>query len=784
MESGFGVPNNYSRCVPRSSSFRAVLAGLLTAGLASVGAQAAGSAAPADDGDPLLVHIDTIDPVLPRSGDVSITGTVTNISDDTFTRINLHAFSSATPIPDSASLVDSAASEPNEAVGDRVTVPGTFYTVDELAPGETAFFSDTVPVDLLALDPRVEGVYWIGIHALGDSDVPRDGVADGRARTFIPARPSADASAEASVILSIRSRVWYTSEGQIGGLDRWAKRLAEGGTLDGVLDMADSAGGTPYSWLVDPAVLLALMRLEQGNPRHSIAPAPADPGQEPTEEESPAVEEGEGGEDPGTAPRDDATVTPPSTPADPEPTAEEQALATAATAWLQRYRALVGTQPVLTLPFGDLDVSAAVRNDRPRLDQAVARSAEIMAALELPMRPAVSPVADRLSPEALATVAPDTVVLLGDSAFDFPPMTPNSVVKMLGHKVLITSTAAESGGPSPTAAHDPLALRQRLISEAALRALDDNPAPLIVTLPTVWRGEDAAAFFDQLEQPWLDVVPVEEIADDRRAVGQPASRLIYTDVDQEAEIAAANFAAATRATDLANVLERVLVLQTTIEGQARDEALVTLSEQHRSRPGLALKSVGHLESAMADYLGKIQIEAPNAVTLFSASGKPGATLVNGLDQPVVVDVLPTTDGQLTISGLSGERTLGPLARSVLRYEATTDQLGVHSVRFTVTSVDGTPLGSSDSVPIRAARVSALVWVAMVAGGLVLFGMIGYRLPGQIRARRAELAAASRGEDPDPAPGATDDAATADHTDEPVDVRREPPAGAPLLPGRP
>ena len=149
---------------------------------------------------------------------------------------------------------------------------------------------------------------------------------------------------------------------------------------------------------------------------------------------------------------------------------------------------------------------------------------------------------------------------------------------------------------------------------------------------------------------------------------------------------------------------------------------------------------------MSDYLGKIQIEAPPAVTLFSASGKLGATLVNGLDQPVVVEVRQTTDGQLTISGLDGERTLGPAARSVLRYEATTDQLGTHNVRFFVTSVEGAPLGSSDALPIRAARVSALVWVAMAGGALVLFGMIGYRLPGQIRARRAELAAASRGED--------------------------------------
>jgi hypothetical protein len=45
---------------------------------------------------------------------------------------------------------------------------------------------------------------------------------------------------------------------------------------------------------------------------------------------------------------------------------------------------------------------------------------------------------------------------------------------------------------------------------------------------------------------------------------------------------------------------------------------------------------------------------------------------------------------------------------------------------------------------------------MAAGALVLFGMIGYRLPGQIRARRAELAAQHDAQhdpqhDPQPAP---------------------------------
>ena len=141
------------------------------------------------------MHIDTITPVLPRSGNVEITGTVTNVSEDTYTRINVHAFSSANPILDSVTLVDSAASEPDADVGPRVTVPDTFYTVAELAPGQTAYFADSVPVDLLEMDPTTEGVYWIGVHALGDGAVPRDAFADGRARTFIPARPSSDAVA-------------------------------------------------------------------------------------------------------------------------------------------------------------------------------------------------------------------------------------------------------------------------------------------------------------------------------------------------------------------------------------------------------------------------------------------------------------------------------------------------------------------------------------------------------------------------------------------------------------
>jgi hypothetical protein len=727
--------------VPRPSSFRAALAGLLTLGAATSGALAPAYAAPAEELDPLLVHIDTISPELPRNGDVEITGTVTNVSDETFTRINLHAFSSQAPIPTATALAESVTIDPAEYVGQRVTVPGTFDTVDELEPGETASFTDTVPVELLEV-PDEEGVYWIGIHALGDSSVPRDAVADGRARTFIPRRPSGDASQEASVILSVRGRVWYAEDGRIGGVERWTRRLEEGGSLDAALDMADSAGDAPYSWLVDPAVLVALRRLSFGNPTRSIAPDEDVPGQEPTPTETPSGDEDEATE---PAPESEETLTPPSTGEDPELTEDEALLATAAGEWLGRFEELVGAQPVLTLPFGDLDVSAAVRNDAIRYDQAVARSADVMAALGLPTQPAVAPDDDVMSPEAIAATPTDTVILLGDNAFLLPPTTPNSVVRLLGHKVVVTSTGAESGGPGPTAATDPLALRQRLLSEAALRLAAGDTAPLVVTLPTVWRGEDAASFFSELDRPWLDLVPVAEVAE-RGAVGVKASSLSYTETDREAELGALAFTAAERATDASTLLERVLTLQTTIEEQVRDEVMVTLSEQHRARPRLALRAAGRVEQALEADLAKITVEAPTAVTLSSDAGPFPTTVVNGLDQPVTVQVRATTDGELTVTG-DGERELGPQARSVIRYEATADRAGVHSVRLVVTSVDGEPLGSSDLLPVRAARVSALIWIVMALGALVLFGMIGYRLPGQIRQRRAELAAAEAAEEP-------------------------------------
>ena len=132
--------------MPRPASYRAALRAVLAATVAAIAtllpllapvADAAGAVARNAPTDPLVVHLDEITKVLPKRGNVDITGTVTNVSPEQYTRVNLLAFASASPITDAVSLAASAAIDPEEYVGRRATTPGTFDTVDVLDPGQT-----------------------------------------------------------------------------------------------------------------------------------------------------------------------------------------------------------------------------------------------------------------------------------------------------------------------------------------------------------------------------------------------------------------------------------------------------------------------------------------------------------------------------------------------------------------------------------------------------------------------------------------------------------------------
>lgn len=680
--------------------------------------------------DPLRVHLDEMTPVVPRQGNVRISGTVTNTSEAEFTRINLHAFASSSPISDAPSLAASAVIAPEEYVGERITAPGTFDTLDVLAPGGTATFSLSIPVEELGI-PRTPGVYWIGIHALGDSvEQPRDDFADGRARTFIPVLPEGRTSLEAAVVLPLRATIRYRPDGSVDRTRGWHRALADGGRLDRLLAVADAGSARELTWLVDPAVLDAIVRLSAGNPPRSLAAEPTDEGDEPAPEADPEAPE-----------TPDVPV--PTVPAEPpghELSPEERDLAAAATAWLERFVPLTRGQTVLALPYGDQDLSAAARHAPDRYQQAQRRSREVLADLEIPARPAVMPDNDVLTSDALRATSPETVVLLGDTAFAAPPTARNSVVRLLGRDVVVTSAGAQAGGPGPTAADDPLAMRQRLLSEAALRTIDGVRAPIVMSLPARWSPRNPEAFLSAFDSRWLSSVSVSDIAD-RAAPALPTSSLAYTAADQREELPASTFDAARRLTETGELLDQVLTLDTSVDDQVLDEALTTLSQLHRDDPAAAVRAADGAREEMTDQLDGIELEVPTAVTLSSNSGTLGATIINGLDQPVTVVLKADSPDGLTLRGPT-ERRLAAGARSLVRFEASATRPGVHDLRLEVTSLDGTPLGSSADLPVRATQVSGIIWFAMAAGAVLLFGAIGVRLWRQLRERR------SRTEDPD------------------------------------
>ncbi|MCK5927633.1 MAG: hypothetical protein KAG80_05475, partial [Nocardioides sp.] len=148
-------------------------------------APAAVATVPPEPVEPLEVTIERLTPgEIPTSGTIEVGGTVTNVDDETWTTINLYPLLGGEPMTTPAQLREARRTDPLAYVGDRVTTPGPYAVIDRLEPGQSATYSFTVARSRLEATAR--GVYWFGVHALGQDTAGRDSVADGRARTFLP----------------------------------------------------------------------------------------------------------------------------------------------------------------------------------------------------------------------------------------------------------------------------------------------------------------------------------------------------------------------------------------------------------------------------------------------------------------------------------------------------------------------------------------------------------------------------------------------------------------------
>src|SRR5689334_9040299 len=113
-----------------------VLGSLLLAPAAS-GAQASVARSEADV-TPLRVTIATLAPATtPRNGRVTLTGTVTNRSQRTWSHLNVYLVTSATPMTTRNELATAARTPADTPIGSRLIVPGSYLAIGSLGPGQT-----------------------------------------------------------------------------------------------------------------------------------------------------------------------------------------------------------------------------------------------------------------------------------------------------------------------------------------------------------------------------------------------------------------------------------------------------------------------------------------------------------------------------------------------------------------------------------------------------------------------------------------------------------------------
>ncbi|MEZ5194393.1 MAG: hypothetical protein R2734_19255 [Nocardioides sp.] len=193
----------------------------------------------------------------------------------------------------------------------------------------------------------------------------------------------------------------------------------------------------------------------------------------------------------------------------------------------------------------------------------------------------MSPASGFLTASALSALPDSTVVLLRDIALTRDPdhltAAVPAVVRVDDRQVLLSATRPAAGGPGPD---DPLAtvsLRQRILAEAAVRRLT-RTGPLVLTLPTGWRPDAAAAgqFFAGLDVPWLRLATLADVAE-RRGRAVAPERVRYSERQAALELPPATLAEVAGLVDDGGRLDSLLPGTDTVADQVARAALPAAS---------------------------------------------------------------------------------------------------------------------------------------------------------------------------------------------------------------
>ncbi|HET7682602.1 MAG TPA: DUF6049 family protein [Marmoricola sp.] len=655
---------------------------------------------------PLTVRLLSMAPAtVPQRGRIVLRGTVTNDSDETWQDINVLPIVSTSPITSRSDLAEQAATDESAEIAPRITDPSVFVSIGDLDPGQSRPFRIALPRAKLSIS-GAPGVYWIGAHALGTNTEGRDSFADGRVRTFIPLVPRGRQHTDVALVLPLRQEVARTLDGRVADADEWAQALSDDGRLGRLLDLAESAGPQPFTWLIDPAVLDAAADLAHGNPPLSLGePRPEQPGGTPT----PTPSGGAG------------TVR-------LAPAAEELT-----SNWLERLLATARAQAVLGLGYADPDVAALARLRPALLRQALRHSEERFTARDLDAELAAAPPEGWLDEEGLAGLDGVGTVLLSDHGH---PQRRTVWASGTGATLVLGDELVAAGGPAPGDPLGALALRQRILSDAALRTLQGLDSPLVVALPSDWDpgpGWRSAGFFDGLRQRWLSLVALGGgDAADRPSYDRP---LRYPAEARRQEIDRPNVTAALGLMGIGGLYDQLLDTTNDVRSRLVGAALAAVS-YHARDGGEAADRVRARTITLRERAEQVHVElGTDFVTLSGGEGTLTVSLVNDLEQPVTVGVRATTsDSEVRIVAPDPVR-VGPGERVAVRLRAEASRIGVHEVALSPVTVSGRAFGEPLTFNLRISQVGRLIWIIMIGVGALFFAAVVLRIVQRVRSHR-------------------------------------------------
>jgi hypothetical protein len=343
---------------------------------------------------------------------------------------------------------------------------------------------------------------------------------------------------------------------------------------------------------------------------------------------------------------------------------------------------------------------------------------------------AVAPPDAVFDPSLLGAVNPDTLFVLGDHS---DLATPPYGRLPTGQPLVLTDERASASGPRPTPLADPLGMRQRILSEAALDL--DQRRPIVVRFPMRWNpGANwrEADFFGGLTQKWLHLVPIQH-----GGTKTYGGKLTYGRAQRSAEIGSVNIATTRVLVRTGDALGDLLANVNDVRDRLTGAAMQGSAYSARPTPRLAAEQVRALDSNVRARMNQVQVTGTDFVTLSGGSGTLTVTLVNGLAQPIDVGLRTHTDSADVKVESSDPVALGPGQRTTLRLSVHSGA-GLHEVSMVPVTGDGQPAGQPFTFSLRTSQVGQVLWYVIAAGCLLLAVMVVRRIVLRIRNRQWRL----------------------------------------------